>query len=74
MPRFNEEKCRDSQKKCQPRGEVLIGGPTVTLGYYTTGKNTEEDEILKGKNATDYIAKEDEAFNRTLAGRSYKNQ
>lgn len=37
------------------RGEVLIGGPTVTQGYYIDDPNKKENEDLVKKNKEDYI-------------------
>jgi hypothetical protein len=57
-----------------PRGEVLIGGPAVTLGYYTTPNNTEDDKTLQSKNKEDYIAKDDKVFNNMLGGTAYSKK
>jgi len=46
-----------------PRGEVLIGGPCVSEGYYINEKNPNAE--LKKKNAEDWIEVKGERFFRT---------
>ena len=40
-----------------PRGEVLVGGPCVALGYYQS--ETSPDAEIAEKNATDFITEPD---------------
>jgi long-subunit acyl-CoA synthetase (AMP-forming) len=54
---------KDNKAIGMRRGEVLIGGPAVTLGYYIDPENP--DEELKKKNEEDWIMIKDMRFFRT---------
>jgi long-subunit acyl-CoA synthetase (AMP-forming) len=54
---------KDKAEDGMPRGEVLIGGPCVSEGYYVSGKNPSAE--LQKKNAEDWLEVNGERFFRT---------